>query len=189
MRGRGTALIGVLVVGAAIALVGCGNGSADRPAARSTSTTAGTVATTARIVPASNTAPTVTDAPQEAVTEQSDTSGYFITGPNRAEGSTRGAEEYDDPLDFVVTCEADDDGHGRCMAELTNNVTRVAQFPGGLEVVVTLDRVGGEQTRVVLAPEGVSVLRPGETAQVEGAFEIPGQGHYNYEATTTVAWP
>lgn len=189
MRGRGHALAVLVSIAVALGSAGCGDTGADRAAPGSPSTTSATAATTAKIVPAASASANVTDAPHEAVVERSDSSGYFVVGPDRTAGSTRGAVDIDDPLSFIVICESDDDAHGTCRAELTNNVTRVAHFPGGLKVTVLLARAGAEAAEIVLEPGTVDSLEPGAMAEVQGAFDLSAPGHYNYEATTTVAWP
>jgi hypothetical protein len=133
---------------------------------------------------------TVDDAPRDPVVEKSDTDGGFSWGgtERRQESGDRDRDE-NDPFSFGVDCTIDNDGHGLCKSELTNHVKRTAQFPDGLKITVTMKRDEGESVQFVFDPRNVSSLQPGETAFVEGSFDLTTPGHYSYSATTVVSWP
>jgi hypothetical protein len=172
--------------------------AADTTETSTTSTSVGATATTATgarpttsttVHFESNQGATVNDAPRDAHEEKTDNSGrltYSATPVNRVTTTDRAAN---DPLEFTISCAVDPDGHGVCTMRMVNHVTRAAQFPGGLKILVTMVRTGGGTATFPMDLPNVSSLAAGEEAHVEGTFDLTEQGDWTYSATTTVAWP
>jgi hypothetical protein len=124
---------------------------------------------------------TTTTAPQpRQVTERSDNTSTFISGPSASSPISVVPADPSDPFRFIVSGnDSNQDGTAELRAEMANQTQRDIAFPGGMVLRFNLTKDGRFWKTTELRFPDVTMLPARGSLEVESALPLDGAGRYD----------
>jgi hypothetical protein len=133
--------------------------------------------TTAR--PGRTTTTTASSRPRQ-VTERSDNTSTFVSGPSGSSPISVVPADPSDPFRFIVFGnDTDQDGTAELRAEMANQTQRDVAFPGGMVLRFNLAKDGRFWKTIELRFPDVTVLPARGSLEVESPAPLDGPGRYD----------